>query len=87
MPLDARPSPQEVRPSPQEVRAWLTGAVADAAVVTCVAVLEADPNWRVASTCAPTVWDLHLLYAPAGMRCDVHLERLSPSVWRGIVVL
>lgn len=74
-----------MRPSFEEVRDWFAGDLADAVLRAHLAVLQADPNWRVTSQQGAGTCDLNLLYGPTGQRLDVHLSQVEhegATMWR-----
>ena len=74
-----------MRPSFEEVRDWFAGDLTDATLHAHVAVLRADPNWRVTAQQSADTWALQLLYGPTGQHLDVHLRQVGPAdamVWR-----
>lgn len=74
-----------MRPSFEEVRDWFADDLTDATLHAHVAVLRADPNWRVTAQQGTDTWDLQMLYGPTGQRLDAHLrqvEHAGAMVWR-----
>jgi len=80
--------PLDPRPGPTQIHACLAQDLTDAAVRAVLAVLAADPNWRLRQTLGPTSWDLALCYTPEGPWQSVSLRRQTmpdgPSVWRRV---
>jgi hypothetical protein len=86
--------PLDPRSSPQEVAAFLDAPLTERMLTDALRILRADPNWYVrAAMTSPTIYDLILLYRPAGAppltirlkreqeHADVPTEP-SVSMWR-----
>jgi len=86
--------PLDPRSSPQEVAALFDAPLTEIMLTDALRILRADPNWHArAAATSPTVYDLILLYRPAGappltIRLELEQQHAevptepSASMWR-----